>query len=174
MLLRRIGVLAAAALMAVGLGVAAAPQAPAATSYTWVHQWDKTGSGVTTQYSTSGFNRLSYVHGSTCTEEWQIFWSSGNLADYYRHSGTSSCSGVHWTLKWTTPSAGANSSLNWQVDLNVVLRNSGGAAVWASGTNHSSTYITGERWKLGNNANGYLYVDYFTFCCYWTADKRFP
>ena len=171
---KKIGLIIAAALMTVGLS-AGMPQAPAATytAYTWVHEWSTDGVGVTVQYSYSGFVRTSYVHGGSCTEEKIQFWSSGNVATYRRYSPTSSCSGVAWTLMWTTPSAGASSSLSWQHDLNWVLRDQQGNTVWASGTNWVYQHYCCERTKLGNNANGYLYLDH-NYAGVWWADKRYP
>ncbi len=163
--------------MAVGLMTAVnMPQASATTAYTWVHQWDKTGSGVTVQYASANFTRVSYVYGTnSCAEEKLEFWPSGTLALYRRYSFTTSCVGTSWgTARWHTPNAGTAAHINWQPDLNFVLYDGSGHAVWASGTNHSSVYITGERMKLGNDANGYLYLDHFTVCCTWTNDRTYP
>jgi hypothetical protein len=167
---KRIGAVVTALLLAIGLSVT--PQASAATSYTWIHEWYRDGTGVTVQYSASNFTRVSYVHGTTCTEEKLEFWPSGTVAIYRRYSSTSSCSGVSWgTAFWRSPNAGTSSTLSWQSDLNWVLRDQQGVAVFASGTN--SAVHSGERMKLGNSANGYLYLDY-QYAGVWWAQKRYP
>ncbi len=144
-----------------------------ATAYTWVHTWDYTGGGVTTQYSYSGFTRTSYYHSSTCSEGKIVFWVTGNFATYYRHSGSSSCAGLAWNLVWTSPKAGSNSSLNWQRDENLVLRNSSGTAVWASGTKHCPPDgCTTERQTLFNS--GHWTLDFYQLCCFWQNERYYP
>ena len=131
------------------------------TSYEWAHYWDFTGTGVTIQDAANGFSRTSYVHSTTCTEEWFKFWPSGNVAMYYRHSSTSSCSGVAWLIRWNTASGGTTATLSWQHDGQIVLRNGNGSVVFASGRK-CSFYCNGEgigsyRQLLGTNS--YWYID---------------
>ncbi|HYU04969.1 MAG TPA: hypothetical protein VEL02_14085 [Jatrophihabitantaceae bacterium] len=155
-----------------GSGSRAAAAAPAVESvYQWEHVWSSNGTGVTTQHSTDNFIRTSYFHGGTCSEQKFQFWASGTVATYYRKSPSysSSCSGVAWTLRWKTPNAGTNSTLNWQADRNLVLRNSAGAAVWASGTSHGC--CASERQRLNYGWTWYLDYDDFGF---WVTERTYP